>query len=108
MNQDTLQQIVQMDEKLMILHESWTDSKPEKKSTWAGKINAVLDERFKLMEARTITLRHRLASEDPRIVEYCFSDRPDEVFTDLDLLREHRGLTKAQLKATATILPLCK
>ena len=107
MSQDTLQQIAQVDEKLAILHESWTDSKPEKQSTWAGKINAVLDERLHLMEARTFVLCHRLASEDPRIVEYCFSDKPDEIFTDLDLLREHRGLTEAQLKATGTILPLC-
>ena len=106
MNQDTLQQIAQVDEKLAILHESWTDSKPEKKSTWAGKIDAVLDERSYLMEARAFILLHRLVSENPRIVEYCFSDRPDEIFTDLDLLREHRGLTEAQLKATGIILPL--
>ena len=106
MSQDTLQQIAQVDEKLAILHESWTDSKPEKQSTWAGKINAVLDERLHLMEARTFVLCHRLASEDPRIVEYCFSDKPDEIFTDLDLLREHRGLTEAQLRSTVTVSPI--
>lgn len=41
----------------------------------------------------TYKLMHRLASENPRIIEYCFSDRPDEIFTDRDLLMKHRGLT---------------
>lgn len=52
MNQDTLQQIAQVDEKLTILRESWMDSKPEKKSTWMAKIDAALDERSKLMKIR--------------------------------------------------------
>lgn len=41
----------------------------------------------------TFNLMHRLASENPRIIEYCFSDRPDEIFTDRDLLMKHRGFT---------------
>ena len=45
---------------------------------------------------------NRLASENPRIVEYCFSDRPDEIFTDRDLLRKHRGLSHEELKQTIT------
>lgn len=52
MNQDTLQQIAQVDEKLTILRESWMDSKPEKKSTWMAKIDAALNERSKLMKIR--------------------------------------------------------
>jgi hypothetical protein len=48
---------------------------------------------------------HRLASENPRIVEYCFSDRPDEIFTDVDLLKEHRGLTDEKLQQTITVAP---
>jgi hypothetical protein len=52
----------------------------------------------------TFTLRHRLASENPRIVEYSFSDRPDEIFTDRDLLMKHRGLTHEELKQTVTII----
>lgn len=50
MNQDTLQQIAQVDEKLTILRESWMDSKPRKKSTWMAKIDAALDERSKLLK----------------------------------------------------------
>jgi hypothetical protein len=53
----------------------------------------------------TFKLRHRLASENPRIVEYCFSDRPDEIFTDRDLLIKHRGLTHEELQQTVTIIP---
>ena len=52
MNQDTLQQIAQVDEKLTILRESWMDSKPEKKSTWMAKIDDALDERSNLMKLR--------------------------------------------------------
>jgi hypothetical protein len=52
MNQDTLQQIAQVDKKLTILREGWMDSKPEKKSTWMTKIDAALDERSKLMKIR--------------------------------------------------------
>ena len=52
MNQDTLQQIAQVDEKLTILRESWMDSAPEKKSHWMAKIDAALDERSKLMKIR--------------------------------------------------------
>ena len=52
MNQDTLQQIAQVDEKLTILHESWMDSKPEKKSHWMAKIDDALDERSKLTKIR--------------------------------------------------------
>ena len=52
MNQDTLQQIAQVDEKLTIRRESWMDSKPEKKSTWMAKIDDALDERSKLMKIR--------------------------------------------------------
>lgn len=52
MNQDALQQIAQVDEKLKILRESWMDSKPEKKATWMAKIDAALDERSKLMKIR--------------------------------------------------------
>lgn len=54
----------------------------------------------------TFKLRHRLASANPRVIEYSFSDRPDEIFTDRDLLMKHRGLTLEQLKQTVTILPL--
>ena len=57
-------------------------------------------------ERHTFTLMHRLASKEPRVVEYCFSDRPDEVFTDRDLLRKHRGLTEAQLRSTVTVSPI--
>ena len=53
----------------------------------------------------TFTLRHRLASANPRIVEYSFSDRPDEIFTDRDLLMKHRGLTLEELKQTVTVIP---
>ena len=56
MNQHTLQQISQVDEKLTILRESWMDSKPEKKSTWMAKIDAALDERFELMNSRDAAL----------------------------------------------------
>lgn len=52
MNQDPIQQIAQVDEKLAILRESWMDSKPEKKSTWMAKIDAALDERLALMKVR--------------------------------------------------------
>jgi hypothetical protein len=52
----------------------------------------------------TFKLRHRLASENPRIVEYSFSDRPDEIFTDRDLLMKHRGLTHEELRQTVTII----
>lgn len=52
MKQHTLLQIVQVDEKLTILRESWMDSRPEKKSTWMAKIDAALDERSKLMKIR--------------------------------------------------------
>ena len=52
MNQNILQQIAHVDEKLTILRESWMDSKPEKKSTWMAKIDSALDERSKLMRIR--------------------------------------------------------
>jgi hypothetical protein len=52
MNQDTLQQIAQVDEKLTILRESWMDSKTEKRSTWMAKIDDALDERSKMMKIR--------------------------------------------------------
>lgn len=52
MNQNTLQQIEQVDEKLTILRESWMDSKPEKRLMWMAKIDAALDERSKLMKIR--------------------------------------------------------
>jgi hypothetical protein len=52
MNQNILQQIAQVDEKLTILRESWMDSKPEKKWKWMAKIDAELDERSKLMKIR--------------------------------------------------------
>lgn len=52
MNQDPIQQIAQVDEKLTILRESWMDSKPEKKSHWMAKIDAALDERSKFMKLR--------------------------------------------------------
>jgi hypothetical protein len=51
----------------------------------------------------TFTLRHRLASENPRVIEYCYSDRPDEIFTDHKLLQKHRGLTDEQVQQTITI-----
>ena len=53
----------------------------------------------------TLKLRHRLASANPRIVEYSFSDRPDEIFTDRDLLMKHRGLTLEELRQTVIISP---
>jgi hypothetical protein len=53
----------------------------------------------------TFTQQRRLVSENPRIVEYRFSDRPDEVFTNLDDLKKHRGLTMEQLRQTVQILP---
>ena len=52
MNQDTLQQIAQVEEKLTILRESWMDSKREKVSHWMAKIDDALDERSKLMKIR--------------------------------------------------------
>ena len=52
MNQDPIQQIAQVDEKLKILRESWMDAAPEKKSRWIAKINEALDERSKLMKKR--------------------------------------------------------
>lgn len=52
----------------------------------------------------TFKIMHRLASENPRIVEYCFSDRPDEIFTDRDLLMRHRGLNSEELKQTLTFI----
>jgi hypothetical protein len=53
----------------------------------------------------TFTQQRRLVSENPRIVEYRFSDRPDEVFNSLDDLRKHRGLTEEQLRQTVQTLP---
>jgi hypothetical protein len=57
-------------------------------------------------EIKFKVIMHRLASENPRIVEYCFSDRPDEIFTDVDLLKEHRGLTEEELRQTVTVAPI--
>jgi len=51
----------------------------------------------------TFTLQHRLASENPRVIEYCYSDRPDEIFTDHKLLQKHRGLTDEQVQQTINI-----
>ena len=56
----------------------------------------------------TFKLMHRLASENPRIVEYCFSDRPDEIFTDRELLLKNRGLTDEQVQQTMTIYEYAK
>jgi hypothetical protein len=50
--QDPISQIAQIDEKLAILRESWIDSRPEKKAAWMDKIEAALDERFRLMKLR--------------------------------------------------------
>jgi hypothetical protein len=63
MNQNILQQIAQVDEKLTILRESWMDSKPEKKWKWMAKIDAELDERSKLMKIRD----GQLVSENDQI-----------------------------------------
>ena len=52
MDTDILDKITQCDEKLAILRESWMDAQEEKKSHWMAKINAALDERFKLMRKR--------------------------------------------------------
>jgi len=51
----------------------------------------------------TFTLQRKLVSENPRVVDYRFSDRPDEIFTDYKLLQKHRGLTDEQLQQTITI-----
>jgi hypothetical protein len=43
-------------------------------------------------EPYTFQLQHRLASENPRVVEFRFSDKPDEVFRDRAELFRSRGL----------------
>ena len=54
----------------------------------------------------TFTLQHKLVSENPRVIEYRYSDRPDEIFTDHKLLQKHRGLTNEQVQQTITIYEL--
>jgi hypothetical protein len=67
-------------------------------------LNLWADEPKETISHITFKLRHRLVSENPRVVEYCFSDRPDEVFTDHALLRKHRGLTHEELLQTVTVI----
>ena len=60
---------------------------------------------IKLATEMEITFKEqrRLASENPRVVEYRYSDRPDEIFTDRKLLQKNRGLTDEQVQQTMTI-----
>ena len=44
-----------------------------------------------------IVLQSRRTLENPHVVEYRFSDRPNEVFTGLELLLIHRGFSFEQI-----------
>jgi hypothetical protein len=44
-----------------------------------------------------IVLQSRSTPENPHVIEYRFSDRPNEVFTGLELLLIHRGFSFEQI-----------
>lgn len=44
-----------------------------------------------------IVLQSRRTPENPHVIEYRFSDRPNEVFTGLELLLIHRGFSFEQI-----------
>lgn len=45
-------ELEKIDDALDSLREAWMDSKEEKKSTWMGKINKMLDDRLEIMKIR--------------------------------------------------------
>lgn len=47
-----ISRIQKLDEKLVILRESWLDARPEKKASWMAKIDSALDSRLELMAKR--------------------------------------------------------